>query len=282
MCTVVVYLRADQRLCLAASAPTFGTSPATAHRRFTICTEAGLGRRLRRVVLDELGAGRGGLDLGDRRRGLRSRRKGGSLTGPNPVDRLALRLPPPHRPIRTKGLGLPRPGRRPDLLQEARETCHVSQLLSEMCRQVSQCARGRGGCGQRLPRAGGGEPLARRRARSHLRAGSRWRRYRSSLGTCLLPSCGPGSTGCCREPRRGPCVRGPVRSGPVQCRPVPSSSVRSGPERRAFPWALSSKVTPTPVPVDSAAAWLHPPRRQSGDLLMRSCDRFSIERCTIN
>lgn len=26
------------------------------------------------------------MDLGDRRRGLRSRRKGGSLTGPNPVD----------------------------------------------------------------------------------------------------------------------------------------------------------------------------------------------------
>lgn len=33
------------------------------------------------------GPGRGGLDLGDRRRGLRSRQKGGSLTGPNPVDR---------------------------------------------------------------------------------------------------------------------------------------------------------------------------------------------------
>lgn len=41
------------------------------------------------------------------------------------VDRLALRLPPPHRPVRTKGRALPRlprPGRRPDLLQEARET----------------------------------------------------------------------------------------------------------------------------------------------------------------
>lgn len=49
--------------------------------------EAGLWRRLHRAVPDELGApGRGGLDLGDRRRGLRSRQKGGSLTGPNPVD----------------------------------------------------------------------------------------------------------------------------------------------------------------------------------------------------
>lgn len=182
------------------------------------------------------GPGRGGLDLGDRRRSLRSRQKGGSLTGPNPVDRgkkgsklhvlsdaqgiplavavsganmhdslalaahprhtrrpvppgttaaptrqtprgqgvllrrtpglaarararrahraarhrvrrtprsapledrtvdrLALRLPPPHRPIRTKGLALPRlprPGRRPDLLQEARETCHVRHPLN--------------------------------------------------------------------------------------------------------------------------------------------------------
>ncbi|MEU9485719.1 transposase [Streptomyces decoyicus] len=36
--------------------PTFGTSPATAHRRFTVWTEAGLWRRLHRAVLDELGA----------------------------------------------------------------------------------------------------------------------------------------------------------------------------------------------------------------------------------
>lgn len=42
-------------------------------------------------------------------------------------------LPPPHRPIRTKGLALPRLprlGRRPDLLQEARETCHVRHPLN--------------------------------------------------------------------------------------------------------------------------------------------------------
>ncbi|MFI9362698.1 transposase [Kitasatospora sp. NPDC053057] len=36
--------------------PTFGTPPATAHRRFTVWTEAGLWRRLHRAVLDELGA----------------------------------------------------------------------------------------------------------------------------------------------------------------------------------------------------------------------------------
>ncbi|WP_079110087.1 hypothetical protein [Streptomyces roseifaciens] len=36
--------------------PSFGTSPATAHRRFTVWTEAGLWRRLHRAVLDELGA----------------------------------------------------------------------------------------------------------------------------------------------------------------------------------------------------------------------------------
>ncbi|MGY5034670.1 transposase [Streptomyces sp. 900116325] len=36
--------------------PTFGTSPATAHRRCTIWTEAGLRRRLHRAVPDELRA----------------------------------------------------------------------------------------------------------------------------------------------------------------------------------------------------------------------------------
>ncbi|MFF8531678.1 transposase [Streptomyces sp. NPDC015532] len=35
--------------------PTFGTSSATAHRRFTVWTEVGLWRRLHRAVLDELG-----------------------------------------------------------------------------------------------------------------------------------------------------------------------------------------------------------------------------------
>ena len=41
--------------------PTFGTSSATAHRRFTVWTEVGLWRRLHRAVLDELGA-RGEVD----------------------------------------------------------------------------------------------------------------------------------------------------------------------------------------------------------------------------
>ncbi|MFI9719720.1 transposase [Streptomyces sp. NPDC052396] len=41
--------------------PMFGTSPATAHRRFIAWTKAGLWRRLHRAVLDELGA-RGELD----------------------------------------------------------------------------------------------------------------------------------------------------------------------------------------------------------------------------
>lgn len=41
--------------------PTFGTSSATAHRRFTAWTGAGLWRRLHRAVLDELGA-RGEVD----------------------------------------------------------------------------------------------------------------------------------------------------------------------------------------------------------------------------
>ncbi|MFB7919490.1 IS5 family transposase [Streptomyces sp. NPDC056061] len=66
----------------------FGVSPATAHRRFTVWTEAGLWRRLHRAVLDELGA-RGELDWSSAivdAASVRSR-KGGSLTGPNPVDR---------------------------------------------------------------------------------------------------------------------------------------------------------------------------------------------------
>jgi transposase len=41
--------------------PTFGTSSATAHRRFTAWTQAGVWRRLHRAVLDELGA-RGQVD----------------------------------------------------------------------------------------------------------------------------------------------------------------------------------------------------------------------------
>ncbi|MER5935309.1 transposase [Streptomyces sp. NPDC002054] len=68
--------------------PPLGTSPATAHRRFTVWTEAGLRRRLHRAVLDELGA-RGEVDSTSAIVDAASVRakKGGSLTGPNPVDR---------------------------------------------------------------------------------------------------------------------------------------------------------------------------------------------------
>jgi transposase len=41
--------------------PAFGVSPATAHRRFSAWSKAGVWRRLHRAVLDELGA-RGELD----------------------------------------------------------------------------------------------------------------------------------------------------------------------------------------------------------------------------
>lgn len=41
--------------------PSFGVSPATAHRRFTVWSQAGLWVRLHRVLLDKLGAG-GELD----------------------------------------------------------------------------------------------------------------------------------------------------------------------------------------------------------------------------
>lgn len=67
--------------------PTFGTSSATAYRRFAIWNKAGLWRRLHRTVLDELGA-RGQVDWTSAIVDAASvRTKGGSLTGPNPVDR---------------------------------------------------------------------------------------------------------------------------------------------------------------------------------------------------
>ncbi|MFF3275572.1 IS5 family transposase [Streptomyces chrestomyceticus] len=68
--------------------PTFGTSSATAHRRFTVWTGVGLWRRLHWAVLDELGV-RGKVDWTSAIVDAASVRakKGGSPTGPNPVDR---------------------------------------------------------------------------------------------------------------------------------------------------------------------------------------------------
>ena len=66
----------------------FGVSPATAHRRFVAWTEAGLWRRLRRAVLDRLGE-RAAIDWSRavvEAASVRAK-KGGALTGPNPVDR---------------------------------------------------------------------------------------------------------------------------------------------------------------------------------------------------
>ena len=68
--------------------PSFGVPFQTAHRRFGQWTRAGLWRRRHRAVLDELGA-RGELDWTSVIIDAASVRakKGGSLTGPNPVDR---------------------------------------------------------------------------------------------------------------------------------------------------------------------------------------------------
>ncbi|GGY04298.1 transposase [Streptomyces minutiscleroticus] len=53
--TAVVYVLTSE--CAWRQLPyTFGVSPATAHRRFAMWTEAGVWRRLHRAVLDGLGA----------------------------------------------------------------------------------------------------------------------------------------------------------------------------------------------------------------------------------
>ncbi|MGQ4439270.1 IS5 family transposase [Streptomyces violaceoruber] len=68
--------------------PTFGVSSATAHRRFSLWTAAGVWRHLHRALLDELGA-RGAIDWGSvivDAASVRAKRRG-ALTGPNPVDR---------------------------------------------------------------------------------------------------------------------------------------------------------------------------------------------------
>ncbi|WP_324197859.1 IS5 family transposase [Nocardia abscessus] len=67
--------------------PSFGVTVPTAHRRFTVWTEAGLWRRLHRAVLDELGSdglidwSRAVIDAAS------VRAKKGDMTGPSPVDR---------------------------------------------------------------------------------------------------------------------------------------------------------------------------------------------------
>lgn len=68
--------------------PAFGVSHQTAHRRFTEWSEAALWAKLHRAVLDRLGAA-GEIDWSRAivdGASIRAKR-GGSLTGPNPVDR---------------------------------------------------------------------------------------------------------------------------------------------------------------------------------------------------
>ncbi len=68
--------------------PNLGVSPPTAHRRFQQWTRAGLWPRLHRAVLDRHGAA-GDIDWSSAivdAASLRAKR-GGSLTGPSPVDR---------------------------------------------------------------------------------------------------------------------------------------------------------------------------------------------------
>ncbi|WP_438803071.1 IS5 family transposase [Frankia tisae] len=67
--------------------PSFGVSAPTAHRRFQVWTRAGLWPRIHRAVLDRHGAA-GTVDWTSAIVDSASvRGKGGSLTGPSPVDR---------------------------------------------------------------------------------------------------------------------------------------------------------------------------------------------------
>ncbi|WP_198037200.1 IS5 family transposase [Nocardia sp. BMG51109] len=83
----------------------FGVSVPTAHRRFTVWTEAGVWRRLHRAVLDELGGdglidwSRAVIDAASVRG-----RKRGDPTGPNPTDR---GKPGPKRHILSDRAGVP-------------------------------------------------------------------------------------------------------------------------------------------------------------------------------
>lgn len=67
--------------------PSFGVTVPTAHRRFSDWTKTGLWPRLHRAVLDELGS----QDMIDWSRAVLDgasvrAQKGGSMTGPDPVD----------------------------------------------------------------------------------------------------------------------------------------------------------------------------------------------------
>ncbi|MFJ9429082.1 transposase [Streptomyces sp. NPDC101490] len=93
--------------------PTFGVPPATAHRRFSVWTASGVWRRLHHVILDEIGA--------------RTPQK--APMEDRESDLLALRVPPPDHPLRTKGQPLPRARHSHDLLQEAHQDHHVRHRL---------------------------------------------------------------------------------------------------------------------------------------------------------
>lgn len=108
-------VRPDRRLRLAGPAGEFGVSPATAHRRFTVWTNAGLWRRLHRVVLTS----------------RRPRRADWAsvivdAASVRAKGRLAVRLATPHGPVRGQGTS-PSP---------AALTC-FKKLLRNLTREMS-------------------------------------------------------------------------------------------------------------------------------------------------
>ena len=119
----------------------FGVSVPTAHRRFTRWAKAGVFGKIHRGARQARCRRRTGLVVGDLGRGQRSGKKGGTLTGPSPVDR-------------------GKPGSKLHVLSEARGTplvvhvsaanTHDSTTLREMVKSIP-AVRSRRGPRRRKP-----------------------------------------------------------------------------------------------------------------------------------
>ncbi|MGW7325433.1 transposase [Streptomyces sp. NPDC054845] len=168
--------------------PTFGTSPATAPRRFTVWTEAGLWRRLHREVLDGLGA-RGGVDwtsaivdaasVRAKRRGIADRAEPGPSRQEGQRAARAVRCPGhPARRLRV---------RREHARQPRPRTAHPRHTHRPVPPDASVGVSGAGGA---TLLSGESACTTRRRARG----GSRRSAGRATAGTSSIPPPAPTRT----------------------------------------------------------------------------------------